>query len=47
MKGRFILIEYYAIRTNDRIYKGTIEVSQDITEIRKLKGEQRLLDWKD
>jgi len=24
---------------------GTIEVSQDISEIRKLDGERRLLDW--
>lgn len=47
MKGRFILIEYYAIHDKEGKYKGTIEVSQDVTEIRKLKGEQRLLDWKD
>ncbi len=46
MKGRFILIEYYAIHDKNGSYKGTIEVSQDVTEIRKLKGEQRLLDWK-
>ncbi|MCF6365815.1 MAG: PAS domain-containing protein [Bacteroidales bacterium] len=46
MKGRFILIEYYALRNNKGEYKGTIEVSQDITELRQLKGEQRLLDWK-
>jgi DUF438 domain-containing protein len=26
---------------------GTLEVSQDITEIRSLEGEQRLLDWDD
>jgi len=45
MKGRFILIEYYAIHDKNGSYKGTIEVSQDVTEIRKLKGEQRLLDW--
>jgi len=42
MKGRFILIEYYALRNNAGEYKGTIEVSQDITELRQLKGEQRL-----
>ncbi len=46
MKGRFILIDYYAVRNDKNEFKGTIEVSQDITEIRKLKGEQRLLDWK-
>jgi dihydrolipoamide dehydrogenase len=27
-------------------YRGTIEVSQDCTEIRGLEGEQRLLNWK-
>jgi len=26
-------------------YKGVIEVSQDITQIKKLEGERRLLDW--
>jgi len=45
MKGRFILIEYYALYDDDGNYKGTIEVSRDITEIKKLEGEQRLLDW--
>ncbi|MFP4020207.1 MAG: DUF438 domain-containing protein [Halanaerobium sp.] len=45
MKGKFILIEYYALRDNKDNYLGTIEVSQDITEIRELEGEQRLLDW--
>ncbi|MFW6274128.1 MAG: PAS domain-containing protein, partial [Halanaerobium sp.] len=45
MKGKFILIEYYALRDEDANYRGTIEVSQDLTELRKLEGEQRLLDW--
>jgi DUF438 domain-containing protein len=45
MKGKFILIEYYALRGDSGNYKGTIEVSQDITELRELEGEQRLLDW--
>lgn len=45
MKGKFILIEYYALRDEAGNYKGTIEVSQDITELRELEGEQRLLDW--
>jgi len=26
-------------------YKGVLEVSQDITEIRALEGEKRLLHW--
>ena len=45
MKGKFILIEYYALRNENGDYKGTIEVSQDITELRELEGEKRLLDW--
>ncbi len=45
MKGRFILIEYYALYDDSGNYKGTIEVSQDITDIKMLEGEQRLLDW--
>jgi len=26
-------------------YKGVIEMSQDITDIQKLEGQKRLLDW--
>jgi DUF438 domain-containing protein len=26
-------------------YRGCLEVSQDLTEIRKLEGQNRLLDW--
>lgn len=45
MKGRFIYIRYFAMRNEHDEYRGTIEVSQDVTEIRELQGEQRLLDW--
>jgi len=44
MGGRFIHIRYFPVRDSDGKYRGTIEVSQDITEIRKLEGEKRLLD---
>ncbi len=44
-KGRFVHIRYFAIRNKESEYKGVIEVSQDVTEIRGLKGERRLLDW--
>ncbi|NMC38729.1 MAG: DUF438 domain-containing protein [Bacteroidales bacterium] len=44
-KGRFIHIRYFALRDAEGNYMGTIEVSQDVTGIRKLQGEQRLLDW--
>jgi hypothetical protein len=45
MKGRFLLIQYFAVRDDKGAYKGTLEVSQDVTEIRKLEGQKRLLDW--
>jgi len=44
MKGRFVLIQYFALRDEDNAYKGCIEVSQDVTDIRKLNGEKRLMD---
>jgi DUF438 domain-containing protein len=43
--GKFIHIEYFAMRDNDGNYLGTLEVSQDLTEKRKIKGQQRLLDY--
>jgi len=44
-KGRMIHIRYFALRDSEKNYKGVIEMSQDITEIQKISGEQRLLDW--
>lgn len=45
MKGRFIHIRYFALFDDLNNYRGTIEVSQDVTGIRSLEGEQRLLNW--
>lgn len=45
MGGRFISIEYFALRDEKGAYLGTLEVSQDLTEKRKLQGEQRLLSY--
>lgn len=45
MKGVRLLIQYFAIRNEAGIYKGVVEVSQEITEIQNLEGEKRLLDW--
>ncbi|MEL7601486.1 MAG: PAS domain-containing protein [Proteiniphilum sp.] len=45
MRGKFILIQYFALRDEDGTYRGVIEVSQDVTAIRKLEGERRLLNW--
>lgn len=44
-KGRKIHIRYFAIRDEHNNYKGVIEMSQDITEILKLEGQNRLLNW--
>jgi DUF438 domain-containing protein len=45
MKGRFIHIRYFAVRDSRGNYRGTLEVSQDVTSIRGLEGQKRLLDW--
>jgi DUF438 domain-containing protein len=45
MKGRFIHIRYFAVRDGAGKYRGTLEVSQDVTAIRGLEGDKRLLDW--
>lgn len=45
MNERFIMIEYYALRDDAGEYLGTLEVSQDLTEKRKLEGERRLLSY--
>ena len=45
MKGDFILIQYFAVRDQSGNYKGVIEVSQEISEIKALEGQKRLLDW--
>ncbi|MFN3967165.1 MAG: DUF438 domain-containing protein, partial [Endomicrobiia bacterium] len=45
-KGKFVYIRYFAIRNKLGEYLGTLEVTQDITEIKKLEGEKRLLDEK-
>lgn len=44
-KGRFIYIEYSAVRSPEGEYLGVVEVTQDITQMRKLEGDQRLLSY--
>jgi uncharacterized protein len=43
--GKFIYISYYAVRDDDGAYMGTVEVSMDLTRLRRLEGEQRLLSY--
>jgi len=46
MQGKFIHIEYFALRNDAGEYLGTLEVSADLTEKRALGGEQRILSYK-
>jgi len=45
MRGRFVHIEYVALRDAAGTYLGCLEVTQDLTEKRALTGEQRLVSW--
>jgi PAS domain S-box-containing protein len=45
LNNRFVHIRFFAVRDADGKYLGTMEVVQDLTEIKKLEGERRLLDW--
>ncbi|OGO09884.1 MAG: hypothetical protein A3K46_02575 [Chloroflexi bacterium RBG_13_60_9] len=42
-ESRFIHIRYVAVRDSGGQFQGTIEITQDVTAIRKLEGERRLL----
>lgn len=42
-KGRLIYIRYFAVRDKNGDYLGCLEVTQDITDIKKIEGEKRLL----
>ena len=45
LKGRLVYIRYFPVRKENGEYLGCLEVTQDITEIKKIEGEKRLLDW--
>lgn len=45
LNGKFIHIRYFPVYNEVGDYKGVVEVSQEITDIKKLEGERRLLDW--
>jgi uncharacterized protein len=44
-RGRTIYIRYFAVRDAAKNYRGVVEMSQDITEIKDIEGEKRLLEW--
>ena len=45
LKGRKVYIRYFSVRDKTDRYLGTLEVTQDITEIKKIEGERRLLEY--
>jgi DUF438 domain-containing protein len=45
MGGRLVYICYYAVRDAQGGFIGTLEVTQDLTEVRSLEGERRLLEY--
>jgi len=44
LNGRKIYIRYFPVRDKVGKYLGTLEVTQDITDIQKITGEKRLVD---
>jgi DUF438 domain-containing protein len=44
MRGRKIHVRYFAVRSPEGRYLGTLETVQDITDIQKLQGERRLIE---
>jgi len=45
LNGKFIYIRYLALRNQQGEYLGTMEVTQDITDIKQLSGDRRLLTY--
>jgi PAS domain S-box-containing protein len=44
LQGKLVYIRYFAVR-KDGAYMGCLEVTQDITDIKKIRGERRLLQY--
>ena len=45
LKDRKVYIRYFAVRDPTGEYLGCLQVTQDIPDIQKIKGEKRLLDY--
>ena len=44
-REKLIYVRYFAVRDSQKNYRGVIEMSQDISETKKIEGERRLLEW--
>ena len=47
INDNFVLIRYFAMRDDEGNYVGTLEVSQELSRLRSLEGERRLVQWGD
>jgi len=45
LNERKVYIRYFAVRDKTGRYLGTLEATQDITEIKRIEGEKRLLEY--
>jgi len=45
IKGITVLIKYICLRNSNGEYRGTLEIVQEIDDIKAIEGEKRLLDW--
>ena len=44
-QDKFVHVRYFAVRAPDGHYLGTVELTQDLTPLRALEGERRLLQY--
>ena len=44
-QGRFVHVRYFPVRDPDGRYLSTLEVTQDLSPLRALEGERRLLQY--
>jgi DUF438 domain-containing protein len=42
---KFVHVRYFAVRASDGAYLGTVELTQNLTPLRALQGERRLLEY--
>jgi uncharacterized protein len=42
---KFVHVRYFAVRNSDGAYLGTVELTQDLSPLRALQGERRLLEY--
>ncbi len=45
--GKFLHIQYFAVKNEKGEFKGILEMMQDATHVRSLEGSNRLLNWDD